>query len=73
MTDKQIKEEIKHINKRNQEYIAENNRMTDKIIDGLSCNNCPEFKRCKEQQNKKEYALNHFLHLIYLSNKILKV
>ena len=29
MTDEQIKEEIKHINKRNQEYIAENNRMTN--------------------------------------------
>ena len=28
MTDKQIKEEIKHINTRNQEYIAENNKMT---------------------------------------------
>ena len=32
MTDKQIKEDIKHINKRNQEYIAENNRMTEKQI-----------------------------------------
>ena len=32
MTDEHIKEDIKHINKRNQEYIAENNRMTDKQI-----------------------------------------
>lgn len=61
MTDKQIKEEIKHINTRNQEYIAENNRMAKKIIDGLSCDNCPEFKRCQEQQTKKEYAINQVL------------
>ena len=31
------------------------------IIDGLSCDNCPEFKRCQEQQNKKEYAINQVL------------
>ena len=31
------------------------------IIDGLSCDNCPEFKRCQEQQTKKEYAINQFL------------
>ena len=60
MTDEQIKEEIKHINTRNQEYIAENNRMTKKI-DGLSCDNCPEFKRCQEQKTKKEYAINQVL------------
>ena len=37
--------------------------MTDKqiIIDGLSCDNCPEFKRCQEQQTKKEYAINQVL------------
>ena len=61
MTDKHIKEEIKHINKRNQEYIAENNRMTEKIIDGLSCNNCTDAQRCQEQQTKKEYAINQVL------------
>lgn len=61
MTDKQIIEEIKHINKRNQEYIAENNRMTEKIIDGLSCDNCPDAQRCQEQQTKKEYAINQVL------------
>ena len=31
------------------------------IIDGLSCDNCPEFKRCQEQQTKKEYAINQVL------------
>ena len=36
--------------------------MTNKqIIDGLSCNNCPEFKRCQEQKIKKEYAINQVL------------
>ena len=37
--------------------------MTDKqiIIDGLSCDNCAEFKRCQEQQTKKEYAINQVL------------
>ena len=37
--------------------------MTDKqmIIDGLSCDNCPELKRCQEQQTKKEYAINQVL------------
>lgn len=37
--------------------------MTDKqiIIDGLSCDNCPESKRCQEQQAKKEYAINQVL------------
>lgn len=44
MTDKQIKEEIKHINKRNQEYIAENNRMTKNIIDGVDVSGCVAFK-----------------------------
>ena len=32
-----------------------------KIIDGLSCDNCPEFKRCQEQKTKKEYAINQVL------------
>ena len=40
MTDEQIKEEIKHINTRNQEYIAVNNRMTKKIIDGVDVSEC---------------------------------
>ena len=31
------------------------------ITDGLSCDNCPEFKRCQEQQTKKEYAINQVL------------
>lgn len=31
------------------------------IIDGLSCDNCPESKRCQEQQTKKEYAINQVL------------
>ena len=37
--------------------------MTDKeiIIDGLSCDNCPEIQRCQEQQTKKEYAINQVL------------
>lgn len=37
--------------------------MTDKqiIVDGLSCDNCPESKRCQEQQTKKEYAINKVL------------
>ena len=37
--------------------------MTDKqiIIDGLSCDNCPDAKRCQEQQTKKEYAINQVL------------
>ena len=37
--------------------------MTDKqiVIDGLSCDNCPELKRCQEQQIKKEYAINQVL------------
>lgn len=38
--------------------------MTDKqiiIIDGLACVNCPEAKRCQEQQAKKEYAINQVL------------
>lgn len=37
--------------------------MTDKqiIIDGLYCDNCPEARRCQEQQNKKEYAINQVL------------
>lgn len=37
--------------------------MTDEqiIIDGLSCDNCPESKRCQEQQTKKEYAINQVL------------
>ena len=37
--------------------------MTDKqiIIDGLSCNNCPDAQRCQEQQTKKEYAINQVL------------
>ena len=43
MTDKQIKEEIKHINTRNQEYIAENNKMTKKIIDGVDVAKCRNF------------------------------
>ena len=43
MTDKQIKEEIKHINTRNQEYIAENNRMTKKIIGGVDVAKCRNF------------------------------
>lgn len=59
--NEELKEEIKHINTRSQEYIAENNRMTEKIIDGLSCDNCPESKRCQEQQTKKEYAINQVL------------
>ena len=44
MTDKQIKEEIKHINTRNQEYIAENNKMTKKIIDGVDVSGCIFFE-----------------------------
>ena len=43
MTDEQIKEEIKHINTRNQEYIAVNNRMTKKIIDGVDVAKCRNF------------------------------
>lgn len=43
MTDEQIKEEIKHINTRNQEYIAINNRMTKKIIDGVDVAKCRNF------------------------------
>ena len=37
--------------------------MTDKekIIDGLSCDNCPDAQRCQEQQTKKEYAINQVL------------
>ena len=36
--------------------------MTDEqIIDGLSCDNCPEAQRCQEQQTKKEYAINQVL------------
>ena len=37
--------------------------MQDKqiIIGGLSCDNCAEFKRCREQQTKKEYAINQVL------------
>lgn len=37
--------------------------MTDKqiIINGLSCDNCPEAQRCQEQQTKKEYAINQVL------------
>ena len=37
--------------------------MTDKqiIFDGLACVNCPEAKRCQEQQAKKEYAINQVL------------
>ena len=37
--------------------------MADKeiIIDGLSCDNCPEIQRCKEQRTKKEYAINQVL------------
>ena len=37
--------------------------MTDKqiIIDGLACVNCPEAKRCQEQQAKKEYVINQVL------------
>ena len=31
------------------------------IIDGLSCDNCPDIQRCKEQQAKKEYAINQVL------------
>ena len=31
------------------------------IIDGLSCDNCPEAPRCQEQQIKKEYAINQVL------------
>ena len=31
------------------------------IIDGLACVNCPEAKRCQEQQAKKEYAINQVL------------
>ena len=31
------------------------------VIDGLSCDNCPEFKRCQEQRTKKEYAINQVL------------
>ena len=34
-------EEIKHINKKNQEYIAEGNRMTEEIIiDGIDVSGC---------------------------------
>lgn len=40
--------------------------MTDKQIiinsvDGLSCANCTDNKRCQEQQAKKEYAINQVL------------
>lgn len=31
------------------------------IIDGLSCDNCPDAQRCQEQQTKKEYAINQVL------------
>lgn len=30
-------------------------------VDGLSCTNCSEAKRCQEQQVKKEYAINQVL------------
>ena len=33
----------------------------EQIIDGLSCDNCPEAQRCQEQQTKKEYAINQIL------------
>ena len=50
MTDKQIEEETKHINTRNQEYIAENNRMTDKQmkdeIDISKCEFCEDSEYC---------------------------
>ena len=53
MTDEHIKEDIKHINKRNQKYIAENNRMTEKqiIIDGKECRywfrpNPDDYRKC---------------------------
>lgn len=39
-----------------------NNKGREQImIDGLSCDNCPDAQRCKEQQAKKEYAINQVL------------
>lgn len=32
------------------------------IFDGLSCNNCPEIKRCREQQKCKDNIINTLLY-----------
>ena len=71
MTDKQIKEEIKHINTRNKKYIAENNRMTNKelvkLLSNLSCEHCYFKTKCNiEPPAMKFYCPERILKSINL-------
>ena len=69
MADKHYKEGIKHINEINQEYIAKNNRMTDKqiIIDDLSCEYCYFKTKCNiEPPSMKFYCPERILKSINL-------
>ena len=57
-----IAEEIKHINKKNQEYIAEGNRMTEKINPQTNYTTtafytAEEYKRLKQENKELKQAL----------------